>query len=74
MTMTAEEIVRHYRQAANKKKDVLVLADLNGTDEASIKAVLIDAGVMEPERKERKKAGTEEKRDNGIGGTRAASD
>ena len=55
MQMTAEEIVRHYQQAANKTKDVGVLAELNATDTASIKAILIDAGVMAPEGKTRRK-------------------
>ena len=50
MTMTHEEIVRHYQQAANQKQDIQVLADLNGTDTASIRAVLIDAGVLTPDR------------------------
>lgn len=51
MTMTAEEIVRHYNQAANKKGDITVLADLNLTDTASIRAILVDAGVLEPDKK-----------------------
>lgn len=45
MQMSAEEIVRHYQQAKNKSADIGVLADLNSTDKASIRAVLADAGV-----------------------------
>ena len=45
MQMTSEEICRHYVQAADRKKDITILAELNETDEASIRAVLIDGGV-----------------------------
>jgi len=55
MEMTAEEIVRHYKQAENKRKDIGVLAELNATDTASIKAILIDAGELAPDGKEKKK-------------------
>lgn len=43
--MTPEEIVRHYTQAANKHKDIKVLADLNMVTPAEIRAVLAEAGV-----------------------------
>ena len=45
MQMTPEEIVRHYTQAANKHKDIKVLADLNMVTPAEIRAVLAEAGV-----------------------------
>ena len=45
MQMTPEEIVRHYTQAANKHKDIRVLADLNTVTPAEIRAVLAEAGV-----------------------------
>lgn len=49
MQMTAEEICRHYTQASNKSKDIQVLADLNVTDKPSIRAILIDGGVLPPD-------------------------
>lgn len=55
MTMSPEEICRHYTQAANQKKDIQVLADLNGTDSASIRAVLIDGGLLPPDKTRRGK-------------------
>lgn len=45
MTMTNAEIVRHYQEAANKTKDIKVLADLNCCTPADIRAVLAQAGV-----------------------------
>ena len=45
MTMTPEEIVRHYSQAKNKAKDIKVLADLNSVTPGEIRAVLAEAGV-----------------------------
>ena len=62
MNMTAEEIVRHYRQAKDPKNDIQVLADLNGTDTASIRAILIDAGELAPDGKVKKKPGAPENR------------
>ena len=56
MQMTAEEIVRHYQQAKDKRNDLRLLADLNGTDTGSIKAILIDAGLMQPDRRTEKTA------------------
>ncbi len=49
MIMTPEEICRHYQQAKHPQQDIAVLADLNGTDKASIRAVLIDAGLCPPD-------------------------
>ncbi len=60
MTMSPEEICRHYTQAANQKKDIQVLADLNGTDSASIRAVLIDGGLLPPDKARRKRKQTPE--------------
>lgn len=49
MNMTPEEICRHYSQAKNRRQDMTILADLNGTDRASIRAVLIDGGLLPPD-------------------------
>ena len=40
MTMTDAEIVRHYQEAANKTKDIKVLAELNLCAPADIRAIL----------------------------------
>lgn len=45
MTMTNAEIVRHYQEAANKSKDIRILADLNCCAPAEIRAILARAGV-----------------------------
>ena len=49
MQMTVEEICRHYAQADNKRKDITILAELNDTDTASIRAILIDGGLLPPD-------------------------
>ena len=56
MQMTPEEICRHYGQASNKAKDIKILAELNGTDPASIRAILIDGGILpaDPPRRKRR--------------------
>lgn len=56
MQMTADEICRSYKNAVDPKKQIGILAELNATDKASIKAILIDAGLMEPEKKSGPKA------------------
>lgn len=56
MQMTPEEICRHFQLAKNKNNDIRVLADLNNTDRASIRAVLIEAGAMSPDPPPRHKA------------------
>ena len=56
MNMTEDEICRSYKNAVDPKKQVGILAELNATDKASIKAILIDAGLMEPEKKPGPKA------------------
>ena len=43
--MTDAEIVRHYQEAANKTKDIKVLAELNLCAPADIRAILAAAGV-----------------------------
>lgn len=45
MQMTNEEIVRDYNAAANKSKQIKVLADLNCVSPGEIRAVLAQAGV-----------------------------
>ena len=45
MNMTPAEIVRDYTQAANKSKQIKILADLNQVSPGEIKAVLAEAGV-----------------------------
>ena len=45
MQMTNEEIVREYNAAANKSKQIKVLADLNCVTSREIKAILAQAGV-----------------------------
>ena len=45
MTMTNAEIVRHYQEAANKSKDIKILADLNCCAPSEIRAILAQAGV-----------------------------
>ncbi|MCI9444323.1 MAG: hypothetical protein HFF69_06310 [Oscillospiraceae bacterium] len=58
MQMTSEEIVRDYMQAANKSKQIRILADLNAASPGEIRAVLAEAGVdgvKMPERIRQKK-------------------
>ena len=45
MQMTNEEIVRDYNAAANKNKQVNILAELNTVSPGEIRAVLAQAGV-----------------------------
>lgn len=45
MQMTSEEIVRDYKSAANKSKQIRILADLNAVSPGEIRAVLAEAGV-----------------------------
>ena len=44
MQMTPEEIVRHYTHAANKHKDIKVLAELNMVTPAEIRAARLLGG------------------------------
>ncbi len=57
MEMINEEICRHYTQAADKKKDISILADLNTTNEAAIRAVLKKGGVLEEKPDKRQESG-----------------
>lgn len=53
MQMTTEEIVRDYNAAANKSKQIKILADLNCVSSSEIRAVLAQAGapgIKMPER------------------------
>lgn len=62
MEMTNEEIVRDYNAAANKSKQIKVLADLNCVSPGEIRAVLAKAGVpgvKMPERIVRRKPAEE---------------
>jgi len=43
MMMTNEEIVRDYREAANKSKQIKILADLNCCSPSEIRRVLAQA-------------------------------
>lgn len=45
MNMTNEEIVREFTQAANKSKQIKILADLNCVTPGEIRQVLAAAGV-----------------------------
>ena len=45
MQMTNEEIVRDYNAAANKSKQIKILAELNTVSPSEIRAVLAQAGV-----------------------------
>lgn len=59
MTMTNEEIVRDYNAAANKSRQIRILADLNMVSPDEIRAVLAQArveGTETPKRKGRKKS------------------
>lgn len=55
MYMTAEEVVRHYRQAKDRKADIQVLAELNGVRADDIKGILIEAGELTADGKSKKR-------------------
>ena len=46
MQMTDDEIVRHYREARSKSKDISVLADLNTCKPKEIREILMKAGDL----------------------------
>lgn len=48
MTMTAEEIVREYKQAKYPEKQIRILADQNSCDPSKIKSILKQAGCELP--------------------------
>lgn len=59
LMMTSEEICRHYRLAADKKGDIIVLADLNMTSRDTIRKILEEAGeVVVSRKKTSRKYGT----------------
>ena len=45
MQMSNEEIVRNYREAKDKAKQLKILAELNACDEQKIKDILTEGGV-----------------------------
>ncbi len=53
MTMSNEEIVRHYRQSKDRDADIQVLADLNMTTREAIWAILAGAGETLPIKRQR---------------------
>lgn len=48
MTMTPEEIVRDYKQAAKPMNQIKILAELNGCSNSEIAKILIEAGESVP--------------------------
>lgn len=48
MHMTNGEIVRSYRTAKEKKKQIEILAELNACSTADIKKILVEEGVQFP--------------------------
>ena len=59
LAMTSEEICRHYRLAANKSEDIVVLADLNMVSRGVIREILEKAGeIVAPPKKTSRVYGT----------------
>ena len=56
MTMTAEEIVREYKQDKYPEKQIRILADQNSCGQSNIRAILEQAGCELPRAGRRKKA------------------
>lgn len=54
MHMTNGEIVRSYREAKEKKKQIEILAELNACTTADIKKILVEGGVQFPGPKPKK--------------------
>lgn len=67
MTMAAEEIVREYREARNKKAQIKILADLNLCTKDEIIEVLRSKGVEIPEKKTKQKPDVTQKSDVAAG-------
>ncbi len=64
MNMTEGEIITSYRQAKSPRKQIKIIAELNQTDQDTIKGILIKHGVMKaPEKKEIVKKGLVSKQD-----------
>ena len=59
MIWTDEEIIRSYRTAANPKKQIGILAELNACDPSVIRAVLQRAGIIEAKQKKKRMKSTE---------------
>lgn len=57
MEMTNEEIIKSYKEAKNKQKQIKILADLNGCRPMEIKKIV---GVEEPKKEEKKIEAVEE--------------
>ena len=54
LVWSVEEIVMHYRQAADKYTIIGILADLNNVDRAKIRSVLKTAGITPPGKRTKK--------------------
>ena len=61
MQMTDTEIIGRYNRSDDKKDMVMILADLNGCDEDTIKQILIKGGVPESEFITKKRQGIKKK-------------
>lgn len=61
MQMTDTEIIGRYNRSDDKKDMVMILADLNGCDEDTIKQILIKGGVPESEFITKKRQGRKKK-------------
>lgn len=48
MEMTPFEICQNYREAKNKREQIMILAQINCTDQATIKMILKDEGLELP--------------------------
>lgn len=48
MTMSNDEIIRAYLQSKDQRKQIGILADLNGCDKEKIRTILIHHGVKLP--------------------------
>lgn len=48
MTMSNDEIIRAYMQSKDQRKQIGILADLNGCDKEKIRTILIHHGVKLP--------------------------
>lgn len=51
MLWTKEEVVRSYREAADPKKQIGIIAELNAVPKKEIRGILEEAGVLKPEAK-----------------------
>lgn len=51
MHWTKEEVVRSYREAADPKKQIGIIAELNAVPKKEIRGILEEAGMLKPEAK-----------------------